>query len=208
MDQYDVHRSVRDTLFGKVLFGEHRATKTPVAIKVFDKELMIKRTTRAGQPIAENAQDELRIHAALCSGMTHPNIVKIHDFQEDASQVYAVLEFCSGGDFFSLVSKHKRLRAEIASRYFAQLSAAVFFLHERNVCHRDLSLENILLDAKLNLKICDFGVACDDCEAGSMQANDEPARRVGKPSYMAPEVFALQPYDSRCVDVWASGVIL
>jgi serine/threonine protein kinase len=124
------------------------------------------------------------------------------------------------------------------------LSAGVHYLHSRGVCHRDLSLENLLMDDKQStplppfspapapapapasylcpscaapvpcstttcavLKICDFGVALA-CAPGSITPAPDGERRPGKLRYMAPEVFAAQPYDARLSDVWSCGVIL
>jgi len=201
---YAIGRSFRDTLYGRVRYGQHLQTTTPVVIKEYNKQCVLKQVTLSGCPVAENAKDEIRLHAAL-SRFRHPHIVQIYDVQEDAEKLYTIMEYCGKGEFFNYLQSD-RFSEDVAKHYFKQLLEGVYFLHSKNVCHRDLSLENLLMDDQQVLKICDFGVAIE-CVKGSMLSNNDPARRAGKLRYMAPEVFASQPYDPRKADVWSCGVI-
>jgi serine/threonine protein kinase len=173
-----------------------------VVIKEYEKALVEKRQTREGHPVQEDAKNELRIHALLCRE-TCPHIIRLFDLRADQTHYYAVLEYASKGEFFAFVS-HPEFTRDHARHFFRQLLVGVAFMHERSIAHRDLSLENILLDEAHVLKICDFGVACDS-KTGQMVASESPA---GKLKYMAPEVFARHPYDSKKADIWSCGVIL
>jgi serine/threonine protein kinase len=139
------------------------------------------RTT--GHPVHEDAKNELRLHALLCREPC-PHIVRLYDLRADATHYYAVLEYASKGEFFAFVS-HANFTRDHARHFFRQLIVGVAFMHERGIAHRDLSLENILLHETCDLKICDFGVAC---ETKPGQLLTEEAGPVGKLKYMAPEV--------------------
>jgi serine/threonine-protein kinase HSL1 (negative regulator of Swe1 kinase) len=169
---------------------------------------VIRQVTADGRPIAEDAKEEIRVHALLCSGVSHPHIVKLHDVQEDETKIYTVLEYCAEGDFFSFVKEAGGGDYGVAIHFFRQLMQGMDYLHnKRNISHRDMSLENLLLTEAGTLKICDFGVAVES-EAGYVCANQDASRRTGKTNYMAPEVFSCQPYCPRAADVWSCGVIL
>lgn len=220
-------RSFRDTLFGKVRYGQAimqtstgERREVAVVIKEYDRDLVERRMTKNGEQVGEDAKEELRIHSLLCQATTaqpptspptfpstgHPNIVHLFDVRKDDRFYYAILEYCSRGEFFPLV-QHSDFTALYARHYFRQLMAGLAYMHSLHIAHRDLSLENILLDDKGSLKICDFGVA--------VQCNDVNAliRDVGVPVgkvkfYMPPEVFGRQMYSPAKVDVWTAGIIL
>ena len=123
-----------------------------VVIKEYEKSLVERRVTRSGQPVHEDAKSELRLHASLCREPSSPHIVRLFDLRADATHYYAVLEFCSRGEFFAFVS-HPNFTREHARHFFRQLIVGVDFMHKRGVAHRDLSLENILLDEQHVLKV-------------------------------------------------------
>jgi serine/threonine protein kinase len=207
-------RSFRDTLFGKVRYGQatiqsadNSTKEVPVVIKEYDRNLVEKRMTKHGELVGEDAKEELRIHSLLCSNGPHAHIIHLYDVRKDDNFYYAILEFASRGEFFPLV-QHPGFTEDYARHYFKQLIVGIHHMHENcRICHRDLSLENILLDSNSNLKICDFGVAIE-CEPGVL-IKDEPGPPVGKIKfYMPPEVFARQTYSPHAVDVWTSGIIL
>lgn len=123
-----------------------------VVIKEYEKSLVERRVTRSGQPVHEDAKSELRLHASLCREPSSPHIVRLYDLRADATHYFAILEFCSRGEFFAFVS-HPNFTREHARHFFRQLIVGVDFMHRRGVAHRDLSLENILLDEQHVLKV-------------------------------------------------------
>jgi len=167
-------RSFRDTLFGKVRYGQAimqtsqgERREVAVVIKEYDRDLVERRMTKNGEQVGEDAKEELRLHSLLCQATTtqpptspptfpstgHPHIVHLFDVRKDDRFYYAILEFCARGEFFPLV-QHSDFTALYARHYFRQLMAGLAYMHSHHIAHRDLSLENILLDDKGNLKIC------------------------------------------------------
>jgi serine kinase len=163
-----------------------------VAIKIVDKNL-------APQDFREKfLPRELQIWPRLC----HPNIIKLFHHFEDARRIYAVLEYAPGGDALRYIQKKGALSSEHAKIWMLQLADAVRYLHHQGVAHRDLKLENLILDAASNIKLCDFGFAR---ECGT---TDLSSTYCGSKSYAAPEILSGTQYDPRKADIWALGVIL
>jgi serine/threonine protein kinase len=75
------------------------------------------------------------------------------------ARIFIVLEYVTGGELFEIIATNGRLKEEEARKYFQQLINAVDYCHSRGVYHRDLKLENLLLDASGNLKVSDFGLS-------------------------------------------------
>ncbi|KAI0346702.1 Pkinase-domain-containing protein [Trametopsis cervina] len=143
---------------------------------------------------------EIKIHRAL----HHPNIVDFQDCFEDMDNVYMLLELCHNGSLMDMLRRRRRF-TEPESRYFmVQLIGACHYLHNHQVIHRDLKLGNIFLDAKMNVKVGDFGLAA------LIESPGERKKTIcGTPNYIAPEVlFDTANGHSFEVDTWSIGVIL
>lgn len=159
----------------------------------------------------------------------HPNIVRLYDVIETDKYIGIVLEYASGenppmaisrclrfavadsslclvgGELFDHILAHRYLKERDATRLFAQLISGVSYLHAKGVVHRDLKLENLLLDRNRNVIITDFGFAnrFNDARVDLM------ATSCGSPCYAAPELVVQDgKYVGTAVDVWSCGVIL
>lgn len=150
-----------------------------------------------------------RLNSEFCisSSLRHPNVIHTLDLLEDAKGDYCeVMEFCAGGDLYSLVLASGKLEVTEADCYFLQLMRGVEYIHEMGVAHRDLKPENLLLTTHGALKITDFG----NGECFRMAWETEPhmtAGLCGSAPYIAPEEYTDKEFDPRAVDVWACGVI-
>jgi 5'-AMP-activated protein kinase catalytic alpha subunit len=89
----------------------------------------------------------------------HPNVVKLHEVLSSRSKFFIVMEIVPDGDLFSYLEKKDFLPENEARNIFQQIICGLEFCHIRNINHRDLKIENILLDKKGDVKICDFGLS-------------------------------------------------
>ncbi|KAH9029985.1 kinase-like domain-containing protein [Lactarius pseudohatsudake] len=143
---------------------------------------------------------EIKIHKAL----DHPNIVRFIDCFEDDENVYMTLELCPSGSLMNMLHR-RRVFTEPESRFFmVQLIGACHYMHTHQVIHRDLKLGNLFLDADMNIKVGDFGLAA------LIESPGERKKTIcGTPNYIAPEVlFDTANGHSFEVDIWSIGVIL
>ena len=139
--------------------------------------------------------------------MNHPNIVRFIEVLLTPTDLAIVMEYASGGELFDRVLTNGRMQEDEARYFFQQLISGVDYCHSKGVAHRDLKLENALIDNSHNntprLKICDFGYSKHSL------IDSAPKSAVGTPAYIAPEVLKRQgQYDGRAADVWSCGVTL
>lgn len=208
-----VHREVRfgdyilgSTLgqgeFGKVKLGWRKDGKIPeqVAIKLIRKDTVPPKSNRETKVFRE-------INALKL--LTHPNIVRLEEVIQNDKYIGIVLEYASGGELFDHILTHRYLKDNVACRLFAQLISGVHYLHSKGIVHRDLKLENLLLDKHKNVIITDFGFANSFKAASDGSIHDLMSTSCGSPCYAAPElVVSDSKYVGRKVDVWSCGVIL
>ncbi|XP_027339668.1 serine/threonine-protein kinase SRK2A-like isoform X2 [Abrus precatorius] len=114
------------------------------------------------------------------------------------------MEYAAGGELFERICTAGRFSEDEARYFFQQLISGVSYCHSMQICHRDLKLENTLLDGSPapRLKICDFGYS------KSSLLHSRPKSTVGTPAYIAPEVLSRREYDGKLADVWSCGVTL
>ena len=167
----------------------------------------VKEFRRRPQESPKKYQKRLTSEFCISSSLRHPNIIHTLDLLEDAKGDYCeVMEFCAGGDLYTLVLAAGKLEVLEADCYFKQLMCGVEYLHEMGVAHRDLKPENLLLTTHGSLKITDFGNGECFRMAWEKEAH-MTAGLCGSAPYIAPEEYVEKEFDPRAVDVWATGVI-
>ncbi|KAK3844782.1 MAG: hypothetical protein J3R72DRAFT_418985 [Linnemannia gamsii] len=142
---------------------------------------------------------------SVLRGIRHPNIISLFDVIETERYIGIVIEYASGGELFDHILAHRYLKERDACRLFAQLMSGVHYLHSKQIVHRDLKLENLLLDRNRNIMITDFGFA----NQFDNTTKDLMSTSCGSPCYAAPElVISDGLYVGSGVDIWSCGVIL
>lgn len=194
MNRYELGRLLGQGTFAKVYYARNLKTGQSVAIKVIDKEKVVK----------VGLKDQIKREISVMKLARHPNVLQLYEVMATKSKIYFVMEYAKGGELFKKVAKGK-LKEEVAWKYFRQLIDAVDFCHSRGVYHRDLKPENLLLDENDNLKVSDFGLsAMAECkhQDGLLHTT------CGTPTYVAPEVINKKGYDGAKADIWSCGVVL
>uniref|UniRef100_A0A1I7YEQ6 Serine/threonine-protein kinase par-1 n=1 Tax=Steinernema glaseri TaxID=37863 RepID=A0A1I7YEQ6_9BILA len=189
--KYKLLKTIGKGNFAKVKLAKHVPTGHEVAIKIIDK-------TALNQSSLQKLFREVKIMKQL----DHPNIVKLYQVMETEQTLYLVMEYASGGEVFDYLVAHGRMKEKEARAKFRQIVSAVQYLHQKNIIHRDLKAENLLLDADMNIKIADFGFS------NHFSVGSKLDTFCGSPPYAAPELFQGKKYDGPEVDVWSLGVIL
>lgn len=155
--------------------------------------------------IEPNRKKSVKREMKIMEKLDHPNIAKLYEAFESPKQVFLIMEYVNGGSLHGyLKMKPNRQMPELEAKFlWRQVVQAIYYCHQRNVTHRDIKLENILLDETKTLaKLIDFGFStCIPHE-----------RKVkifcGTPSYMAPEIVSKSEYSGPPADIWALGVLL
>jgi protein-serine/threonine kinase len=167
----------------------------------------VKEFRRRPQETSKKYQKRLTSEFCISSSLRHPNIIHTLDLLQDAKGDYCeVMEYCAGGDLYTLILTAGTLTVPEADCYFKQLMRGVEYMHEMGVAHRDLKPENLLLTTHGALKITDFGNGECFRMAWEKEAH-MTAGLCGSAPYIAPEEYQGGEFDPRAVDVWACGVI-
>ena len=146
--------------------------------------------------------DEQIIRETLAlKGLKHDNIVRLYEVVLYGNRVFQVMEYCPYGDLRKFINLKGALEEGQAREFLGHLLLATTKLHDNDLVHRDLKLENILLDSKMRLKIADFGCA-------RRQIGKSLNTITGSYAYGAPELFRGDSYNGKVTDVWSLGVIL
>ncbi|EHA8591152.1 putative CBL-interacting protein kinase 2 [Cocos nucifera] len=194
MRRFELGRLLGQGTIAKVHYARNLKTGQSVAIKIFDKEKVL----RVG------LVDQIKREISVMKLVRHPNIVQLYEVMASKTKIYFVMEYVKGGELFNKVARGK-LKEDIARKCFQQLISAVDYCHSTGVYHRDLKLENVLLDENGSLKVSDFGLSA---LAESKRQDGLLHAACGTPDYVAPEVINRKGYDGAKADIWSCGVIL
>ncbi|KAL9254508.1 Serine/threonine-protein kinase SAPK2-like protein [Drosera capensis] len=190
MERYEIVKDIGAGSFGVAKLVRDRWTKELFAAKFIER----------GSKIDEHVGREIINHSTLM----HPNIIRFKEVLLTPTHLVIVMEYASGGELFHRICDNGRFSEDEARFFFQQLISGVSYCHSMHICHRDLKLENTLLDGSCapRLKICDFGYS------KSTVWHSQPKSAVGTPAYIAPEVLSRKEYDGKIADVWSCGVTL
>ncbi|KAI0549441.1 kinase domain-containing protein [Xylaria curta] len=172
-----------------------------------EKLFAVKEFRRRPEESEKKYSKRLTAEFCISSSLRHPNVIHTLDLLMDQKGDYCeVMEYCSGGDLYSLILTAGKLETLEADCYFKQMMRGVEYMHEMGVAHRDLKPENLLLTCHGALKITDFGNG--ECFRMAWENSAHMVSGLcGSAPYIAPEEYVDKEFDARAVDVWACGVI-
>ncbi|KAK8224832.1 kinase-like domain-containing protein [Phyllosticta capitalensis] len=184
---YQLGRLIGKGSFGKVYLAYHKLTNgSKVVLKSADKN-------------DSNLAREIHHHRQFL----HPHIARLYEVIVTESLVWLALEYCPGDELYNKLLETGPMESPKVQRIFTQLVGAVSYVHSKSCVHRDLKLENILLDKHGNVKLVDFGFTREyEGKSNYLQT------WCGTICYSAPEMLKGEKYAGEKVDVWSLGIIL
>ena len=190
-DFYLYGREIGCGAFGKVNLALHIGSGRLVAVKIFAKK---------------NLKNERRIRKIrneinILSKLRNPFINQILDTFETDKHVFIVMEYICA-DLLSFIRKREQLSENISKIIFKQIIEGLKYINKKGIVHRDIKLDNILIDLNNTVKICDFGVSKRITE------NEIMIDHCGTPGYIAPEIYKNKGYEGFQCDIWSAGVTL
>jgi len=190
---YRLGSEIGSGAFGKVVLGKHTLTGESVAVKILDKIILSQ--TPEDYELVKQEISILKI-------VKHKYIVRLYQIMQTAQHIYIIMEYCEGKDLMDYILSKQRLSELESLKYFHQLINALFYLHSQNIAHRDVKIDNMLLDKNMDLKLVDFGLSTKYSDEKLL---DQPCGTV---VYAAPEVLEGNDYHGMLADVWSSGIVL
>ena len=190
VDDFEILEEVGRGASSRVHLAKHIPTGCYVAAKIINLKAQTK-----------FAFEGITREISVFMQVSHPNIAKLFRLSKYGDYLIFFMEYAANGTLYNYVMSKRGLSEEECYRIFCQLFSVVYFIQSMHfLVHRDIKLENILLDAQNNVKVIDFGLS--DTYYRNVLRN-----AVGTPGYTAPEILTGNEYNEKC-DVWSLGVTL
>ncbi|XP_055989887.1 testis-specific serine/threonine-protein kinase 4 [Sorex fumeus] len=205
---YEVGKVIGNGSYGTVYEAYFTKQKVMVAVKIISKK------KASDEYLNKFLPREIQVMKVL----RHKYLINFYQAIETTTRVYIILELAQGGDILEWIQRYGACSEAQAGKWFSQLTLGIAYLHSKGIVHRDLKLENLLLDKRENVKISDFGFAKMVPSNHSLRSNS-PYRQVncfthlsqtycGSFAYACPEILLGLPYNPFLSDTWSMGVIL
>ncbi|ORX89742.1 hypothetical protein K493DRAFT_232569 [Basidiobolus meristosporus CBS 931.73] len=199
LGEFSVIKSLGEGSYGKVKLVMSLATGEKYAVKIIQRQIR----RGAAYDVKRTKSMEKRVvrEANMARLLTHPNIVALKNFRVTETHYYLFYEYVDGCQLAEKIGK-RGISEEKVKQYFHQIVAALSYCHSYNITHRDIKIENILVDKRDNIKLIDFGLA------NFYNRNAVLKTACGSLPYTAPEILRGEPYVGPEVDIWSLGVVL
>eukprot|EP01022_Parablepharisma_sp_SALTPOND_P012347 TRINITY_DN1583_c0_g1_i1.p1 TRINITY_DN1583_c0_g1~~TRINITY_DN1583_c0_g1_i1.p1 ORF type:complete len:573 (+),score=46.97 TRINITY_DN1583_c0_g1_i1:2652-4370(+) len=191
---YVIGRTIGQGAYASVRLAYHKSLCKKVALKVYEKKKLVEPQRQ------KSVYREIR----LLEKMNHVNVVKLYDAFDTENHVLLAMDYVRGNSLHGYLKAqpNRRLDEWEAKRLFRQVICGIEYCHGKSIAHRDIKLENLLLDEHNNVKIIDFGFST--CIPNTKKIKIF----CGTPSYMSPEIVLRKEYAGPPADIWALGVLL
>ena len=194
LDDYIIGKQIGQGAYAVVRIGLHKPTNKKVALKIYKKY-------KLEEP---NRRKSVKREIKLMEKMRHMHIIELYEIIDTTKYVILAMEYVGGGSLHGYLKAkpNRRVEESDAKRILKQIFEGLRYCHQRCITHRDIKLENLLLDSKNNIKIIDFGFS-------TCVPNEKKIKIFcGTPSYMAPEIVRKTEYCGPPADIWAMGVLM
>ena len=193
IDDYLITKELGKGSYAVVKLGLHKVTKNKYAIKIYSKYSLIDPQKR------NTVKNEINILKQI----DNENVMKLYEVIDTPSNLYLVLEYINGISLLEIIKNEKYhfIKEQRAKKIFLQVVKGISYCHKKNIFHRDIKLENILVLKDDTIKIIDFGFG--------VKCNRDTYQKLfcGTPSYMAPEIVKKEKYVACYSDIWSLGVL-
>ncbi|KAI1193454.1 serine/threonine-protein kinase [Nemania serpens] len=193
LGMFEIGKPLGKGKFGRVYLARHRESGYICALKMLKKEEITR----------EKAEMHVRREIEVHSNLRHPGILGFYGWFYDSRRIFIILEYAAGGELYKVLQREGTFPEQRAAQYIAQVTSSIIYLHGKNVMHRDMKPENILIGLYGELKLADFGYSV---HAPSNRRNT----LCGTLDYLPPEMIRssqlLVSY-TKAVDLWTLGVL-
>lgn len=200
---YTLGKRIGEGSYSKVYYAEHDSkeslksfSKKPIACKIIDGRYT------SSEFLGKFLPREL----SIVQHLLHPHIVPVYSILKMGPFICCFMDFCPHGDLLDRIRYRGALTDIKTQLYFSQIASAVQYLHSKEVGHRDIKCENILIKSRFCVKLTDFGFSRKLLDTKRNSILSETF--CGSAAYAAPEVLKGIPYDPKMCDMWALGCVL
>ena len=199
ISHYEIGKVIGKGAYATVKICKNKITQEKFAMKIYEKKIL-----------NDNIKKKCILREIeILKKLNHPNIVKLYDTIISDKNILLIQELVNGISLRDFYNKEIRNQKNISEKkykiltiLFKQIFSAFDYIHKKNIFHRDIKLENILLTKNYEIKIIDFGFGLYN------PRNYLQKFFCGTPNYMAPEIIMKKEYDCQKADMWSLGILL